>query len=206
MYTVPGGDKILMSTERPYHYTHLLQISKKSLWSLILYNCVHDLIHVYIGAQGQITPKWIIRFDPNSNLFELLCLCSLPASLTKTQSKVTEKSWRHHFFHRWRAGNSKMTSQIRSKFKPVHGFMPVLISCKFDEVWIHSNWRKDGDTIFPIQCQWERSRAYNSVVSGPIWQKFELILDFMHVLVICKYKKYQITNNQEKVETLFSPL
>ena len=26
---------------------HLLQISKKSLWSLILYNCVHDLIHVY---------------------------------------------------------------------------------------------------------------------------------------------------------------
>ena len=44
-----------------------------------------------IGAQGQITPKWIIRSDPNSNFFELLCLSSLPASLTKTQSKVTEK-------------------------------------------------------------------------------------------------------------------
>ena len=29
-----------------------------------------------IGAQGQITPKWIIRSDPNSNLFELLCLSS----------------------------------------------------------------------------------------------------------------------------------
>ena len=26
---------ILMSTERPYHFTHLLQVSKKSLWSLI---------------------------------------------------------------------------------------------------------------------------------------------------------------------------
>ena len=37
MYIAPGqeqtapGDKILMSTERPYHFTHLLQISKQSL-------------------------------------------------------------------------------------------------------------------------------------------------------------------------------
>ena len=29
----PAGDKILISTERPYHFTHLLQVSKKSLWS-----------------------------------------------------------------------------------------------------------------------------------------------------------------------------
>ena len=42
---------------------------------------------------------------------------------------------------------------------------------------------KDGDTIFPNQSQWERSRVYNSVVSGPIWQKLELVRDFMHVLV-----------------------
>ena len=28
------GDKILMSTERPYHFTRLLQVSKKSLRSL----------------------------------------------------------------------------------------------------------------------------------------------------------------------------
>ena len=59
MYVAPGrgrqppGDKILMSTERPYHFTHLLQVSKKSLWSLILYNFFHDLIHVYsLGARG----------------------------------------------------------------------------------------------------------------------------------------------------------
>ena len=31
------GDKIWMSTERHYHFTHLLQVSKKPLWSLILY-------------------------------------------------------------------------------------------------------------------------------------------------------------------------
>ena len=50
------------------------------------------------------------------------------------------------------------------------------------------------------------SRAANSVASGPIWPKFELVRDFMHVLSTCKYKKDQIKNNREKVETSFSPL
>ena len=44
----PPGDKILMSTEGPYHFTHLLQVSMKSLWSLILYNFYHDLIFIMI--------------------------------------------------------------------------------------------------------------------------------------------------------------
>ena len=45
---------------------------------------------------------------------------------------------------------------------------------------------------FPIISLWEIfrwSRAANSVVSRPIWPKFELVRDFMHVLVTCKYKK-----------------
>ena len=44
-----------------------------------------------------------------------------------------------------------------------------------------------------------------TVVSGPIWSKFELVRDFMHVLVTCKYKKDRIKSNREKVETPFSP-
>ena len=48
-----------------------------------------------------------------------------------------------------------------------------------------------------------RSRAANIVVS--IWPKFELVRDFMHVLVTCKYKKNRIKKNREKVETSFSP-
>ena len=50
------------------------------------------------------------------------------------------------------------------------------------------------------------SRAANSVVGGPIWPKFELVQDFMHVLVTCKYEKDWIKNNWEMVETSFSPL
>ena len=49
-------------------------------------------------------------------------------------------------------------------------------------------------------------KTANSIVSGPIWPKLELVPDFMPVLITCKYKKDRIKNNQEKVETSFSPL
>ena len=50
-------DKILMSTERPCHFAHLLQVSKKkNLWSLILYIFLPVFIHVYSSGQGQTTP------------------------------------------------------------------------------------------------------------------------------------------------------
>ena len=57
---------------------------------------------------------------------------------------------------------------------------------------------------FPILSLWEifrRSRAANFLVSSPIWPKFELVRDFMHVLVTCKYKKDRIKSNGEKVAT-----
>ena len=61
---------------------------------------------------------------------------------------------------------------------------------------------------FPIINLWDffrHLRAANSVVSGPIWPKFELVPDFMHVLVTCKYRKDRTKKNREKVETSFSP-
>ena len=51
---------------------------------------------------------------------------------------------------------------------------------------------------------WEifrRSRAANSIVSGPIWLRVNLLWDFMYVLITCKCKKNRIKNNKEKVET-----
>ena len=66
----PPWDKILMSTERPYHFTHLLQVSKKSLRSLILYNSFHDLIHVYSPGAGGIQPQGT-SFDVNRNFLSL---------------------------------------------------------------------------------------------------------------------------------------
>ena len=75
----------------------------------------------------------------------------------------------------------------------------MMIRSKMNELaWRHH---------FPIIRLWEifkRSRAANSVVSGPIWPKFELFWVFMYVLVSCKYKKDRIKSNREKVETPFS--
>ena len=62
-YTCPRGKgrqilgvKILMSTERPYHFGHLLQVLKKSLWSLILYIFFNVFMHVYSPRPGADNP------------------------------------------------------------------------------------------------------------------------------------------------------
>ena len=52
--TTPG-DKILMPTETSVT-GHLLQVSEKCLWSLILYNFFHDFIHVYSPGAGADNP------------------------------------------------------------------------------------------------------------------------------------------------------
>ena len=85
--------------------------------------------------------------------------------------------------------------------------MPILVTSNFDDDSIKHE-RASMDTAFSHYKSMGifLDRAANSVVGGPIWLKFELVRDFMHVLVICKYKKDRIKNNREKVETSFSPL
>ena len=80
--------------------------------------------------------------------------------------------------------------------------MPVLVTSKFDEDPI----KNERATIFPLYVYgkfFRRSRAPNSVGSGPIWPKFELIRDFMPVLITCKFEKNLIKNNREKVDIVF---
>ena len=46
--------------------------------------------------------------------------------------------------------------------------------------------------------RFRRSRADNSVVGDPIWLKFELVRDVMHVLVTYKFKMDLINSDREK--------
>ena len=74
--------------------------------------------------------------------------------------------------------------------------MDVFVTCKFKEDQINTTektWRHQF-----VSC----SRAANSLVSGPIWPKFELMQDIMHVYVTSYFKKDWINTNREKVETL----
>ena len=102
-----------------------------------------------------------------------------------------------------------MSGLIRPKIELDRAFMPVLVPSNFDDDSI-KNERASMEAAFSHYKSmgnfFRRSRAANSVVSGPIWPKFELIRDFMHVLVIWRYKKDRIKSNREKVETPFSLL
>ena len=61
--------------------------------------------------------------------------------------------------------------------------------------------------IFQIYRDFSRrSRAANSEVCGLIWPNFELIRDFMVVLVTCKNEEDPIKNESAKVFTTVSPI
>ena len=51
LQTTPWG-QMLISTESPYHFDHLLQVSNKSLWILILYTFFNVFPHIYSPRAG----------------------------------------------------------------------------------------------------------------------------------------------------------
>ena len=59
-----------MSTGRPHHYGHLLQVKKESLQPLTLYTSFHDVINVYSCRSGADNPRGQ-NFDVNRNLLSL---------------------------------------------------------------------------------------------------------------------------------------
>ena len=89
MYIAPGqgqtttGDKILMSTEPNCQFGHLLQVSKKPLCSLILYN-FFMILYMYIALGQGLTTPWGRNFDVNRNI---LSLRSFVASFKKISLK-----------------------------------------------------------------------------------------------------------------------
>ena len=74
------GDKILISTETSCHFSHLLQVSKKSLWSLIIYILFFMILYRHIASGQGLTNPWGQNSDVNRNI---LSLRSFFASLKK---------------------------------------------------------------------------------------------------------------------------
>ena len=62
--------KILMSTGRPHHYGHFLQVLKESLQPLTLYTSCHDVINVHSCRSGADNPRGFF-FYVNRNLLSL---------------------------------------------------------------------------------------------------------------------------------------
>ena len=55
-----------MSAERPYRFTHLLEVSKEISLKSDFIHFFHDLIHVYSSGQGHTAPRGQI-LDVNRN-------------------------------------------------------------------------------------------------------------------------------------------
>ena len=78
MYIAPGqgqatlcGQTPDVKRKKPCHFTHLLQVSKKYLWSLILYIIFHVFIHVYspgAGAVNLLGSEFLCKHIPNVTL------------------------------------------------------------------------------------------------------------------------------------------
>ena len=145
MYIEPGQgqtiprDKIFMSTETSCHFGHLLQVSKKSLWSLILYIFFHDFIHVYSPGAGADNPKgW--NFDVNRNILSL-------RSFVASFKKISLKSWFYTIFfndliHVYSPRTGADSPQGAKVWCQQKGLITLPICCKFQrnlfQVWFNT--------------------------------------------------------------------
>ena len=112
-------------------------------------------------------------------------------------------------FRHSRASNSDVNSPIWQKFELIWDFMAVLVTCMIYEDPIKIEVAVVRTTFPPLEVYgkiFRHSRASNSDVNSPIWQKFELIWDFMAVLVTCMIYEDPIKIEVAVVRTTFPPL
>ena len=74
-------NKLLMSTESPYHLDHLLQVSNKSLWILVLYTFFNVFPHVYSPGAGADNPLWTKSWCQQKNLVILSICCKFKKNI-----------------------------------------------------------------------------------------------------------------------------
>ena len=70
----PIGDKNLMTTERPFLFAHMLQVSNWSLWNLILYTFLM-ILYMYIAPGQEQKNPWGQTFDVNRKPLTTLPIC-----------------------------------------------------------------------------------------------------------------------------------
>ena len=82
----------------------------------------------------------MVQSGRNSNLSEILCMSSLPASIKRIGSKPTEKWWRHHFPHCKSMG--AFCCHGNHSFDPICpktlcslSLLPMMLHIKCDQDW-----------------------------------------------------------------------
>ena len=139
MYIAPGRgrqlpwDKVLMSTEMSCHFIHLMQVLKKCLWSLILYNLFYGLIHVYSPGAGADSPQGT-KFGCQQEGIITLPICC------KFQRNLLEVWFYTFFFHDLIHVYSPRAGGIQPPGDKV--LMSTETSCHFGHLLLVSNHRR----------------------------------------------------------------
>ena len=151
----------------------------------------------FVVAEGRVTPKGMVQSGliwgwsaqkwsryRSDNIFPIVSLWEL--------------TFRHS-----RTGNTKAN-------------IPIWPKCELAEIlclsWSPLSLMKIRSKLKALsvgQCQnghVRKSRASNSEMNGPISPKFEIIRDFIIVLVTCKFNEDPIKSEVAIIRTTFSPL
>ena len=94
------------------------------------------------------------------------------------------------------------------KFELIQALMHVLVTCKNEKDQMENEGARLLTIFLPL-CLWGFSRgtrAANSAVYGPIWSNFEVIQNFMIVLLTCKNEEDPIKNRGARVFTTYTSI
>ena len=123
-----------MPTRTSCHFGHLLQVSKKSLWSLILH-IFFMILYMYIApGQGQTAPRGQ-SCDVNR---KALSLYSFVASL-KEISKSDFIQFFHDLIHVYSPGAGADSPQGTKFWCQQEGLITLPICCKFKKISLKSD-------------------------------------------------------------------
>ena len=117
-----------MSTERHYHFDHLLQVLKKSLWSLILYIFFNVFMYIYSPRPGADNPL-VTKFWHQQKAKITLTICC------KFQNDLSEL---YTFFNYFICPMARADKPLGSKFWCQQKALTTsTICCKFQKnLWI----------------------------------------------------------------------
>ena len=169
-----------MSTGISCHFGHLLQVSKKSLRSLILYH-FFMILYVYIAPGQRQTAHRGQRFDVNSYV---LSLHSIVASLKKVSLwSLILYNFFHDLIHVYSPGAEAYGSQ-RTKFECQQR---SLICCKFQrnlsEVWFYTSLFHDLIHVYSSGAGDIQSPGDKSLMST------ETSCHFGHLLLVSNHRR-----------------
>ena len=137
----------------------------------------------------------MVRCGRNSNLSEILCMSSLPASIKRIGSKTIKKRWRHHFPHYKSMGD--FCCHGKQSFDPI--CPKLLCSLSPNPMMLHIKFDQDWPTGFrDIQVQKCKIFVTQGQVTPKmcdlIWPKIKFDQAFMSVLVACNFDDDSIKN------------